>query len=327
MVLAGATPATAAPTAQVFSYTGAAQSFTVPANVCSVQVSAQGGSGGTSGSTAGGLGGTVGATIAVTPGEVLTVLAGGSGATPTGTSTMSSTGGAGGFNGGGKGGNGNTPGAAGMFGGGGGGGASEVDRAGGRLVVASGGGGGGGTSNNGDQTGGAGGSGSQSGASGGNGFGLTSSAGASGGTGGTGGTGSAVALNGASRQWRAAAAPAAIRRFPRRRCPAAVAVVAARSVGVAAVDPTMRFDSAGGGGGGSSSVIPAATAVTFGTADAGGTGTVTFTYEADPVGMCPSAAGDAGHADRDRPVLRRLSRGRARAALRSTGLQGGGDGR
>ena len=113
---------------QTFSYTGAAQTFTVPAGVTSVIVDAYGASGGQAYIVgAGGSGGRVQATIAVTSGESLTVNVGGAGA-----GFIDAGLGAGGFNGGGNG-------AFSLAGGGGG--ASDVRRGGTALVIAGGGGG------------------------------------------------------------------------------------------------------------------------------------------------------------------------------------------
>ncbi len=123
-VVWAAAPAGAAQ--QSFIYSGAEQTFTVPAGVFSVRVLAVGGTGATAGA-AGGLGAQVSADVGVTPGETLYVEVGGNGHEATG-----------GFNGGAN-------------GGGGGGGASDVrtvprslglspDH---RLLVAGGGGGGG----------------------------------------------------------------------------------------------------------------------------------------------------------------------------------------
>jgi hypothetical protein len=117
-----------------FNYTGAMQTYTVPAGVTSLTVSAWGGQGGSGAiggaGVAGGVGGLGGystGTLAVTPGDVLTIFVGGQGGTPTG-----------GFNGGADGGSTNA---------GGGAGASDI-RVGGiaeanRVIVAGGGGGGG----------------------------------------------------------------------------------------------------------------------------------------------------------------------------------------
>ena len=82
-----------------FSFTGAAQSFTVPSGVNSITVAAFGAQGGDG---AGGLGGEAQAVFAVSPGAAVEVLVGGQG----GTSTGAQTGAAGGFNGGGAGGDG-----------------------------------------------------------------------------------------------------------------------------------------------------------------------------------------------------------------------------
>jgi hypothetical protein len=117
---------------RIFKYVGHKQSFTVPAGVTSVTITAHGAVGDVGGpdytykQALGGGGATVTATFSVTPGERLAIFVGGAGAT-------------GGFNGGGRG--------AGGYYGGGGGGASDVreggDRLSDRILVAGGGGGGG----------------------------------------------------------------------------------------------------------------------------------------------------------------------------------------
>jgi hypothetical protein len=87
----------ATPTAfvtQAFTYTGAQQSFTVPAGVTSVSIDAYGAQGGNSG----GLGGRATGALSVTPGQVLYVYVGGAGANGSGSGWH-----AGGFNGGGNG--------------------------------------------------------------------------------------------------------------------------------------------------------------------------------------------------------------------------------
>ncbi len=86
-----------------FSYTGGAQTYTVPAGVSAVTVLVQGAEGGLNSdepdfSDVAGKGGCVRAIIAVTPGQVLQVNVGGRGRNGTATA-----GGAGGFNGGGNG--------------------------------------------------------------------------------------------------------------------------------------------------------------------------------------------------------------------------------
>jgi hypothetical protein len=132
-----------AATTTPFGFTGAEQTFPVPAGVSRVRIEVFGGRGapGCNGVTPGGNGGNVAAIVPVTPGSTLFVNVGGNGvpASP-------AAGGAGGFNGGGSGGT--STGAAPQFHGGGGGGATDVRTVSGslatRLIVAGGGGGGGG---------------------------------------------------------------------------------------------------------------------------------------------------------------------------------------
>ncbi|WP_180357032.1 DUF11 domain-containing protein [Streptomyces sp. TLI_146] len=127
-LVALAPPALAATTV-TFSYTGGAQSFTVPDKVYSISVDAFGAQGqdGPEGGSAGGLGGEAQSRLAVTPGQVLQINVGGSG----------------GYGGAGAAGSGTEPAAD----GGAGGGASDVRQGAGglsdRMVVAGGGGGGG----------------------------------------------------------------------------------------------------------------------------------------------------------------------------------------
>ena len=117
---------------QTFDYTGAVQTFTVPAGVTSISVNAYGGAGGNARYTTGGRGGQIQATINVTPGEVLNLYVGGQGANNSGSGTRP-----GGWNGGGSGGSGYSS---------GGGGASDIRINGtstiDRILVAGGGGGG-----------------------------------------------------------------------------------------------------------------------------------------------------------------------------------------
>ncbi len=122
---------------QTFNYTGAIQTWTVPAGITSITINAAGAQGGagSAGSDngspiaggAGGLGTKATGTLAVTPGQVLNIFVGGAGTTGTG-----------GFNGGGAGGNTLA---------GGGGGASDVRYPGvtaaDRIITGAGGGGGG----------------------------------------------------------------------------------------------------------------------------------------------------------------------------------------
>jgi Glycine rich protein len=149
-----ATTAGAAPTTVTFSYTGAVQTWVVPAGVTQATFDlfgAQGGdntAGGGCGDT-GGMGGRARATIAVTPGETISIYVGGRG----GLADTAGVGGAGGFDGGGAGG-------TGVEGTGGGGGASDVRIGGTSLadrVIVAGGGGGVGSACNGAGNGGAGG--------------------------------------------------------------------------------------------------------------------------------------------------------------------------
>jgi hypothetical protein len=145
-----AVPAEAGASTQVFTFTGAPQTFIVPAGVTSLTIDALGAQGGQAeDATGGGLGGEALATIAVAPGELLQINVGGQ--PPSGNPAP------GGFNGGGAGGTASGPGT--LNGGGGGGGASDVRQGGtalaNRVVVAGGGGGGGGSA--GPCTGGAGG--------------------------------------------------------------------------------------------------------------------------------------------------------------------------
>ena len=76
-------PTTAAPPgSQTFSYTGGLQTFTVPAGVTALTIQATGAAGGTvdNGRTTGGRGATITGDFAVTPGQQLTILAAGAGA-------------------------------------------------------------------------------------------------------------------------------------------------------------------------------------------------------------------------------------------------------
>jgi hypothetical protein len=129
---------------QVFSYTGAMQTWTVPAGVCTVTLEVWGAEGGAGNSSSmpGGLGGYATGTVNVTSGQVINIFVGGKGIDNT-------NGAAGGWNGGGVSAQGYTGcSAAGSLGGSGGGGSDM--RIGGtaltdRIIVAGGGGGGGNT--------------------------------------------------------------------------------------------------------------------------------------------------------------------------------------
>src|SRR5262245_55242916 len=164
---------------QTFNFTGAAQTFPVPAGITSLQVDAVGATGGAiaAPNQLPGAGGRVQATLPVTPLEILTIMVGGT--------TVSGTGG---FNGGGAGGTGLTF----AFGGGG---ASDIRRGSTLLIVAGGGAGGSQLSGG---NGGAGGGlvgGTGTGGCGGGGGG-TQSAGGAGGTGGPGGTAGSPGVSG-----------------------------------------------------------------------------------------------------------------------------------
>ena len=128
------------------SLPGAAQTYTVPASVCGVEIDAKGAGGGLGGGAyalSPGWGGEVKTRAFVTAGDFLSVDVGGQGGNGANV-TPNEPGGAGGFGGGAKGGDVTQPQpiAGRSFSGGGGGGASSVYKNGGGLVVAGGGGGG-----------------------------------------------------------------------------------------------------------------------------------------------------------------------------------------
>src|SRR5262249_33097556 len=146
-----AADAATTPTTVTFDFTGANQSFVVPAGVTSISVEgfgAQGGNGGTcfglalvttqecgDGGT-GGMGAHVTSTIAVTPGETLTVIVGGKGGDATDAQCETpGTPGQGGFDGGANGAVGGCPAGA----GGGGGGSTRLFRGATAIFVAGGG--------------------------------------------------------------------------------------------------------------------------------------------------------------------------------------------
>jgi uncharacterized protein YjdB len=122
-----------------FSYTGGAQSWTVPPGILTINVFAQGGAGGLNSDPVGhtdspGHGGCVAATFTVTPGQVITINTGGRGG-----NGVTSIPGPGGFNGGGIGGTSTL--AVPHYSGGGGGGASDIRFGATRMLIAAGGGG------------------------------------------------------------------------------------------------------------------------------------------------------------------------------------------
>jgi hypothetical protein len=125
----GSQSAEATTTVVNFSYTGAAQTWTVPAGISTIQFRVIGATGGTSWSNHGGYGESITGTLTVTPGETLQINVGQQG------SGHSSGNNASAFNGGGSG----------FYVGAGGGGASDIRRStyalANRVVVAGGGGG------------------------------------------------------------------------------------------------------------------------------------------------------------------------------------------
>jgi VCBS repeat-containing protein len=182
-----------------FSYTGAAQTWTVPDGVTQATFDVSGAQGGsnTRHDAPNGVGGMAHATIAVTPGDKLQINVGGAGADGTiGAPNAIVAGGAGGFNGGAAGGSANGIGGGSGESGGGGGGASDI-RTGAfklddRLIVAGGGGGAGAATGPGGGAGGGGAGGGSEGGRGGdgtpflgnNGFGGSGGSASSGGVGG-----------------------------------------------------------------------------------------------------------------------------------------------
>ena len=177
-----------------FNYTGAVQTFLVPAGVTQITVKAWGAGGGgymtsgigdtTAAGAAGSGGGYATANITVTPGETLTVIVGGGG----GAGIYGLIGGLGGYGGGGSGGAYQVTWIASS---GGGGGRSAIQRAANDLITAGGGGGGGGSYANDSMPGVSGVGGGTTGGSGGN-------AGTGGGGGGGGGSQSAGGSAGTS---------------------------------------------------------------------------------------------------------------------------------
>ncbi|MCU1441204.1 MAG: fibronectin type protein [Rhodoglobus sp.] len=143
----------AAPSAvtQTFSYTGGLQTFTVPAGITQLTLTATGAEGGRGGvdasgpGAAGGYKGQVTGTMAVTPGQVLSIAVGGGGATGIGGAAQTRAAGGVAPLSGYAGGAGGMPGNQGSSGSGGGGGAATVITAGSTTIVAGGAGGGGGS--------------------------------------------------------------------------------------------------------------------------------------------------------------------------------------
>jgi RHS repeat-associated protein len=273
-----------------FSYTGAAQTWTVPTGVTSVQVIADGAQGD---GAFGGLGAQVQATLAVTPGQVLNVYVGGAGAGRTG-----------GFNGGGS----LDPNAPGTVGGGGG--ASDVRVGGSALsnrVLVAGGGGGAGTSA--DAVYGTGGSGGGLvGETGGDGDGQYN-----GGGGGTqtagGAAGNTLALpgslgQGGSSQYQGGCGGGGYS-------------------GGGAGASSSSGGSAGGGGGGSSYADPGATNVAYLAGTQTGNGQVTITYP-PPSGGGTAAPGSATFDYTGGPQTWSVPAGVTSVSVQASGAQGAG---
>ena len=138
---------------QTFTYTGSTATFTVPAGITTLTITATGGEGGNGGADAtpaapaGGYRGVVTGTVTVTPGQVLTIGVGGGGGTGASATNAGTAPPAGGSNPltGYAGGIGGRAGAVGSSGVGGAGGAASVVRIAGVDVVAGGGGGNGGS--------------------------------------------------------------------------------------------------------------------------------------------------------------------------------------
>ncbi len=82
------------PVTQTFSYTGAVQTFTVPAGVTSIDIDTRGAQGG--GNGGGGRGARMNATYSVTPGQVLNIVVGQQGLLQAGGNAQNSSGGGGG---------------------------------------------------------------------------------------------------------------------------------------------------------------------------------------------------------------------------------------
>jgi hypothetical protein len=266
-------------TTVTYSYTGADQTFTVPAGVYSIEITEmKGASGGqitTGGWSTPGKGGLVSGTLAVTPGEVLTIVVGGAGGT-TSSATPIYGGGAPGNNTGQTGTN--------------GGGRTAIRRGGGDIVVAGGGGGGAAISAFNDNNAGSGG-----GSNGDNGQGTDHSGSATGSTGGGGGTQIAVGAGGAGFNTAANfGSPGSGFQggAPSYQCGGGGAGYYGGGGGGYSINDTTN--SAGGGGGGSSYVgLLTGTVITV---SGGGAvfpdpGTLTFTYTAIPPGVVTILAG------------------------------------
>lgn len=275
-----------------FSYQGESETWTVPEDVCEIQVVAWGAEGGDGHWGAqGGLGGQAEAVVDVVPGEDLTVTVGGQGG-----ATSGATGGTGGFNGGGAGGSDVSGGVAG--GGGGGGGMTDLRR-GAEFLVAAGGGGGGGGGN-----GAAGGAGGDGGGNGTDGADAEAGGGQSGGNGGLGGTtgGGEDGGNGGAGTGGAGGNAASLAEGG--------GGGGGGYVSGGGGGGGSEFGGGAGGGGGGEGFTPDGTGMTNGAND--GNGALTITYEPDPgcdapvdvtiTGQCPPEAGYEITVDNPRSV-------------------------
>jgi Glycine rich protein len=246
-----------------FCFTGASQTWKVPAGVTSATFSVSGAQGGAGAFTgvAAGLGGRAVATLAVAPGSTITIVVGGPGVTPP-APCAASGGGAGGFNGGAIGGSATGSNCAGS----GGGGASDVRIGGNALAnrVVVGGGGGGGSR---DAAGGAGG-----GATGGNG--ADSTVPGLGGRGGTQVAGGAGGTDGANTANPGAAGSSGVGGAGAANCGAGGGGGGGGFFGGGG-GGAMECNPAGGGGGGSGH-DPAGTFLTSGVRVGNGIATVPF---------------------------------------------------
>ena len=258
-------------TTKSFFFTGAEQTFKVPAGVTSLHVVAVGGRGGTgaANSNSGGFGARATADLAVTPGQLLFVEVGGNGS-----DGSAAAGGAGGFNGGGSGGNSGDNGETNVGkGGGGGGGASDVrtdPMSGGeasvvsRLIIA-----GGGAGSGGFASGGAGGA---AGLDGGNAGGVGGGAGGHGATstsaglGGGNGAGGGLATGGGGGSGAAKVATGG------------GGGGGGGAFGGGGGSTGSGGGESGGGGGGGSSAFAAGAKNTSVSADTSGVPSITFTY-------------------------------------------------
>ena len=279
-----------------FAYTGSAEPFTVPADVCEVTVTALGAEGGAGdaqpGAGEGGLGGQAVATVDVVPGETLTVDVGGEGG-----DAVQRVGGAAGHNGGAVGGTDNGP--AGTVGGGGGGGGMSDLRRGTDVMVAAGGGGGGGGSG-GSFVGGGGGNGGGGGTDGGVAD-TGATGGTAGGTGGAGGTGAGTGENGvagmAGQGGAGGADPVTSGLGGEAGGGGGGGYVGGGGGGAASF---AVVNSGGGGGGGGSGFTPDGSGMT--NSVHAGAGALSITYTADPGCLAPVQAFVTPNCPPDRSV-------------------------